>query len=135
MIQAVLRLILYKKESWVLCLTNIDVHYYGMDVPTLDWVSRPILTVTKVRNTGETGDIYTVSLFIVNVTTVPPTPIPRKKWKNLTRKNNFSFSVIAPQPKLHPGQSPLSPHPSYGPACFDLYRRVYTSEHFCILWR
>ena len=32
-----------------------------MDVPTLYWVLRPILTVTTVWNTGETGDITDVN--------------------------------------------------------------------------
>ena len=33
---------------------------YGMNVPTLKLVLRPILSVTSVWNTGETGDIYCV---------------------------------------------------------------------------
>ena len=32
--------------------------YYGRNVPTLSMFLRPILTVTLVWNTGETGDIY-----------------------------------------------------------------------------
>ena len=35
----------------------MDIWYYGMDVPTLNLFLRPILTVTSVWNTGETGDI------------------------------------------------------------------------------
>ena len=46
---------------------NIDIKYYGMDVPTLSLYLRAILTVTSVYTgetgtsvyTGETGDINT----------------------------------------------------------------------------
>ena len=33
--------------------TNIDIKYYGRDVPTLNWVLKPILTVTAVWKTGD----------------------------------------------------------------------------------
>ena len=77
-----------------------------MDVPTLDWVLRPILTVTIVWNTGETGDIFTVSIFKVNVTTVPP-PSPEKNEKTWQVKPTFHF--CAP-PQVAPGAAaPLAP--------------------------
>ena len=38
-------------------LTIVGIKICGMDVPTLKLVLRPILTVTSVCNTGETGDI------------------------------------------------------------------------------
>ena len=37
--------------------TNMDILFSRMDVPNLIEL-RPILIVTKVRNTGETGDVH-----------------------------------------------------------------------------
>ena len=35
-----------------------NLKYLGMDIPILDWVLRPMLTVTTEWNTEETSDIY-----------------------------------------------------------------------------
>ena len=43
-------------RSWMKLMFYI--YYYRMDVPTLNTFLMPIFTVTKVWNTGETGDIY-----------------------------------------------------------------------------
>ena len=41
--------IMDRKESLSPLPTNIDIQYYGLDVPTLDQVLRPILTITTVE--------------------------------------------------------------------------------------
>ena len=49
----------FVRKVWELCPFNI-ILYYRMDVPTLNAYLRPILTVTSVLYTGETGDIYCI---------------------------------------------------------------------------
>ena len=45
--------------------------FYGMDVPTLSTFLIPILTLTTVWNTGETGDIYGVSCTVFEADNKP----------------------------------------------------------------
>ena len=84
----------------------MDIKYYGMDVPTLSLCLRPILTVTFVRNTGETSDIYhsiILTEFFFNVGSLSGLPLfEHLIVSNIHRASPLFLYAYAALQLIHP---------------------------------